>query len=76
LDRKELRFGFNITLLKLEFTHNTYMKYSFLPIEIYYRPLRFCNMFYGTIYGRSEWQFKNHPDEGVIQQEIKRKIIF
>jgi hypothetical protein len=62
---KNLKFGFNITLLKLEFTHNTYMKYSFLPIEIYYRPLKFGNIFYGTIYGRSEWQFKNSHDEGV-----------
>jgi hypothetical protein len=41
------------------------MKYSFLPIEIYYRPLKFGNIFYGTIYGRSEWQFKNNLDEGV-----------
>jgi hypothetical protein len=73
---RNLKFGFNVSLLRMEFTHNTYMKYSFLPIEIYYRPLKLGNIFYGTIYGRSEWQFKNGPDEGLNPSGDETKNYF
>lgn len=56
---RNLNIGFNVNLLNLEFAPNTNMEYSFLPIEIYYTPLKFGKIFHATIYGRSEWRFQN-----------------
>jgi hypothetical protein len=39
--------------------------YSFLPLEIYYRPLKFGKIFHLTVYGRSEWQFWGNTHEGL-----------
>jgi len=57
---RNLNLGVNVNLLNLEFASNTNMEYSFLPVEIFYTPLKLGKYFYVTIYGRSEWRFKNN----------------
>jgi hypothetical protein len=64
---RNLNIGINISLLRMEVNHNNNfdMKYSFLPLELFFSPLTFGDMFYVTLYGRAEWQFKNNSEAGL-----------
>jgi hypothetical protein len=80
LIERNLKIGFNVTLLRLELINtintDTNMEYSFLPVEIYYRPLKFGRIFHLTLYGRSEWQFRGNSQEGLNPAGTETKNYF
>jgi hypothetical protein len=62
-----LKFGFCVGTTTLESssywaTNHSY-RFSFLPLELYYRPFRFGRFFYASTYTRLSWQFENSQND-------------